>query len=318
VKLRCAILDDYQRVALKLADWSVLAADVDIKVYHQHFSDEQSLITALKSCDILVVMRERSFLSATILVQLKRLKLIVTSGMRNAAIDIKFARAQGIEVCGTTSLTQPPVELTWALILGLARNIVSENQAFKSNGPWQSTVGISLHNKQLGILGLGKIGQRVAQIGKAFGMKVMAWSQNLTQEQAESVDVCLADSKQALLTSSDFVSIHLILSERTRHLIGASELKSMRSSAYLINTSRAQIIQQDDLLQALEQGWIAGAGLDVFDMEPLPAGDRLRTLPNVLATPHLGYVTEANYQLYFSQAVENIQAFLAGQPIRLI
>lgn len=316
--LRCAILDDYQQVALKLAGWSELSDKVEVVSFKQHFADELTLIKAIKDCEIVVIMRERTPITASLLAKLPKLKLIVTSGMRNAAIDLAAAKKQGVIVCGTASSSEPPVELTWALILGLARQIVPENNALTQNGPWQSTVGVGLSGKQLGILGLGKIGSKVAKIGKAFGMNVVVWSQNLTQEQAEAQGVKLAASKQDLLQTSDFVSIHLVLSDRTKGLIASEELKLMKLSAYLINISRAAIVDQSALIQALQSNQIAGAGLDVYDSEPLPSDHPFRTLKNVLATPHLGYVTQENYQVYFKEAVEDIKAYLANAPIRLL
>jgi phosphoglycerate dehydrogenase-like enzyme len=219
-------------------------------------------------------------------------------------------------VCGTASSSAPPVELTWALLLGLARGIVEESNSLRANGPWQSTVGADLHGRRLGLLGLGKIGGRVAQVGLAFGMEVSAWSQNLTRERADEVGVHLAGSKEELLADSDFVSVHLALGDRTRGLLGPAELALLKPTAYLVNTSRAAIVDQDALLAALHEGRIAGAGVDVFDTEPLPADHSMRTAPRLLATPHLGYVSRANYATYYGQAVENIQAYLAGSPVR--
>lgn len=317
-KLRCAVLDDYQNAALTMADWSAISDMVEVKSYHQHFDKEDHLVEAINDCDIVVIMRERTPFGASLFARLPQLKLLITTGMRNKAIDLASAAAQGVVVCGTKSSSTPPTELTWALILGLARNLIRENQAFRTNGLWQSTVGVDLHGKQLGILGLGKIGSRVARVGAAFGMEVVAWSQNLTKEQADAEGVRLAASKEELLETSDFVSIHLVLSERTRSLIGAAELKRMRPNAYLVNTSRASIVDQAALIEALRNGWIAGAGIDVFEIEPLPEDDVLRTLPNVLATPHLGYVSQANYRTYYREAVEDILAFLSGSPIRIL
>jgi phosphoglycerate dehydrogenase-like enzyme len=318
MKMQCAVLDDYQNAALALADWAALAEQVEVKAFRQHFDREDDLVGAIRECQIVVIMRERTPFGGSLFARLPNLKLLITSGMRNAAIDLAAAAARGVVVCGTKSSSEPPTELTWALILGLARNIVQESNALRSGGPWQSTVGADLHGKQLGLLGLGKIGSRMAKIGAAFGMNVVAWSRNLTREQAEAAGARLAASKEELLETSDFVSIHLVLGERTRGLIGAAELARMRPTAYLINTSRAAIVDQTALVEALRAGRIAGAGLDVFDTEPLPANDVLRTLPNVLATPHLGYVSRNNYSAYFQEAVEDIRAFLAGAPIRTL
>lgn len=316
MKLKCAILDDYQKVALKMADWSVISDKVEVTAFHHHMDNEDDVVRAIQDFDIVVIMRERTPFRATTFERLDKLKLLITSGMRNASIDLAAASAKGVVVCGTKSYSEPPTELTWALILGLARGIVQENHAIRNNGVWQKTVGKDLYGSTLGLLGLGKIGGRMARIAQAFGMKVMAWSQNLMLEQAEAAGVQLASSKEELLRNSDFVSIHLVLSERTRGLIGRAELQMMRPTAYLINTSRAQIVDQEALIDALLRGQIAGAGIDVFETEPLPENDILRKLPNVLATPHLGYVTLRNYETYYREAVEDIVAFLEGSPIR--
>jgi phosphoglycerate dehydrogenase-like enzyme len=318
VKLRCAILDDYQSVALAKADWSLVTDRVDVRSSPRHFPSHDDLVNAIGDCEIVVIMRERTPFPAELFARLPRLRLLITSGMRNAAVDLAAAAARGVIVCGTTSTSDAPVELTWALILGLVRNVVGENAALREGGPWQSTVGADLHGRRLGLLGLGKIGGRVAQIGQAFGMEVMAWSQNLTAERAGAAGVQLARTKADLLETSDVVSVHLVLSDRTRGLIGTADLKRMRPSAYLVNTSRAAIVEQDALAEALRGGWIAGAAVDVFDVEPLPRGHEFRSLPNLLATPHLGYVTHGNYELYFTQAVEDITAYLAGTPIRTL
>jgi phosphoglycerate dehydrogenase-like enzyme len=315
MRLRCVVLDDYQKVALDLADWSVIAEQVEVTVFNEHIDNEDELVNRLKDCEIVVIMRERTPFRAPLLARLPRLKLLVTTGMRNASIDLAAAAAQGIVVCGTAG-SESTSELTWALILGLARNIVQEHNAIRANGPWQSTIGMDLGGKRLGLLGLGKIGSRVARIGLAFGMEVTAWSQNLTKERAEEVGVHLAASKEELLAGSDFVSIHLVLGDRTRGLVGAEELKLMRSTAYLVNTSRAPIVDQKALVHALDNRWIAGAGLDVFEIEPLPQDDAFRTLPNVLTTPHLGYVSKRNYHTFYEHIVEDIQAYLSGSPIR--
>jgi phosphoglycerate dehydrogenase-like enzyme len=238
--------------------------------------------------------------------------------MRNAAIDLAAASAHGVTVCGTASRSEPPVELTWALILGLCRHLVPETAAFRSGGPWQSTIGTDLAGATLGLLGLGKIGSRVATIGRAFGMNVLAWSQNLTADRCDAVGAALAPSLPDLLAGSDIVSIHLALSPRTRGLVDAAALAAMKPSALLVNTSRAAIVDTAALIAALDSGRLAGAGLDVFDREPLPGDHPLRTLPNVLATPHLGYVTAGNYRRYFTEAVEDIAAFEAGAPIRVL
>lgn len=316
MQLRCAVLDDFQNVATTVADWSPVRDRVEITSFAEHFTTTDELVAAIVEFDIVVTLRERVPFPASLFARLPRLKLLIASGMRNSVIDLAGAAEHGVTVCGTASSSTPPVELTWALLLGLARGIVPEHNALRQGGPWQSTVGADLHGQRLGLLGLGKIGSRVAQVALAFGMDVVAWSQNLTKERTDEVGVGLAASKEELLQSSDFVSIHLALGDRTRALLGAPELALLKPSAYLVNTSRAAIVDQDALLVALHQGWIAGAGLDVFDIEPLPAGHPMRSAPRLLATPHLGYVSLNNYRTYYGQAVEDIQAFLAGSPVR--
>jgi phosphoglycerate dehydrogenase-like enzyme len=312
--LRCAVLDDYQGAAAQLADWS----RVDLTVFREHLDGEDEVAKALAEFDIVVIMRERTPFPASLLARLPRLKLLITSGMRNASIDLKAAAENGVTVCGTASSSTPPVELTWALILGLCRHLVPENAAFRAGGAWQSTIGTDLAGATLGLLGLGKIGTRMATIARAFGMEVLAWSQNLTAERTEAVGAGLASSKEELLRSSDIVSVHLALGDRTRGLVDAAALAAMKPSALLVNTSRAAIVDTEAMIAALAAGRLAGAGLDVFDLEPLPADHPLRTLPNVLATPHLGYVTRGNYTRYFTEAVEDIDAFIAGAAIRTL
>ncbi|MEV0473755.1 D-2-hydroxyacid dehydrogenase family protein [Streptomyces prunicolor] len=314
--LRCVVLDDYQNVATELADWSPIEDTVEVVSLREHLDDETELAAALATADIVVTLRERVPFPASLLARLPRLKLLVASGMRNTVIDYAAAEAHGVTVCGTASSSTPPVELTWALLLGLARGIVEESNSLRDGGPWQQMVGADLHGRTLGLLGLGKIGSRVAQVGLAFGMRVTAWSRHLTKERADEVGVQLAASKEELLADSDFVSVHLALGDRTRGLLGPAELALLKPTAYLINTSRAAIVDQDALLTALHEGRIAGAGIDVFDTEPLPADHPMRTAPRLLATPHLGYVSHANYTTYYGQAVENIQAYLAGSPVR--
>ncbi|MFE6129371.1 D-2-hydroxyacid dehydrogenase family protein [Streptomyces sp. NPDC056437] len=314
--LHCAVLDDYQTVALSLADWSAVAGDVEVRSHARHLATEDEVAQAVGDCEILVAMRERTPFTASLFARLPRLRLLITSGMRNASIDLEAAARHGVTVCGTASSSEPPAELTWALILGLARHVVEENVALRGNGPWQSTVGADLHGRRLALLGLGKIGVKVARVGQAFGMDVMAWSENLTDERAAEHGVVRAASLDELLEAGDFVSVHLQLGDRTRGLIGESELRRMRTTAYLVNTSRAAIVDQSALVRALHEGWIAGAGSDVFATEPLPADDPLREAPNFLGLPHLGYVTRRNYEGYFTQAVEDIAAYLAGSPVR--
>ncbi|MFF7877494.1 D-2-hydroxyacid dehydrogenase family protein [Streptomyces californicus] len=316
MKLRCAVIEDFQSVAATVTDWSPVTDDVEIVTFTEHLASVDEAAAALAGYDIVVTLRERVPFPAELLARLPRLRLLVASGMRNSAIDFDAARRHGVVVCGTASSATPPVELTWALLLGLARGIVPENEALRTGGRWQSTLGADLHGRTLGLLGLGKIGGRVARIGLAFGMDVLAWSQNLTKERADEVGVRLAASRDELLAASDFVSVHLALGDRTRGLIGAAELARMRPTAYLVNTSRAAVVDTDALLAALRDGVIAGAATDVFDTEPLPADDPVRTASGLLATPHLGYVSRANYETYYGQAVEDIRAFLDGQPVR--
>jgi phosphoglycerate dehydrogenase-like enzyme len=314
--LRCAVLDDFQNVATSIVDWSPVADRVAVTAFHEHHGSEDELAAALADFDIIVTLRERVPFPASLFARLPKLKLLIASGMRNSVIDYAGAEAHGVTVCGTASSGTPPVELTWALLLGLARGIVQENTALREAGPWQSTVGADLHGRVLGVLGLGRIGALVAKVGLAFGMDVVAWSRNLTDQRAAEAGVRRAADKEQLLRESDFVSLHLASNEGTRALIGAAELALMKPEAYLVNTSRAAIVDQDALLAALTEGRIAGAAVDVFDIEPLPADHPLRTAPRLLATPHLGYVSGDNYQRYYGEAVEDIAAFLAGEPIR--
>ncbi|WP_329792509.1 D-2-hydroxyacid dehydrogenase family protein [Lentzea sp. DG1S-22] len=307
--MRCVVLDDYQGVALANADWSGL----DVRVLREHLDDPAP---ELADAECVVVMRERTPFTAELFARLPELRLLVTSGMRNASIDLAAAQEHGVTVCGTGSLKTPPTELTWALILGLARHLVAENAAFHQGGPWQSTVGVDLAGRTLGLLGFGHLGRAVARVGRAFGMDVVAWSPNLTAERVEPEGVRLAPGLHDLLAQSDFASVHLVLGDRTRGLVDAAALACMKPSAFLVNTSRAPIVDAAALLEALRENKIAGAGLDVFEVEPLPLTDELRTLPNVLATPHLGYVTESNYRTYFREAVEDIRAFAEGRPVR--
>ncbi|MFI0980702.1 D-2-hydroxyacid dehydrogenase family protein [Streptomyces sp. NPDC021093] len=316
MKLRCAVLDDFQSAATAAADWTPVADEVEVVSFPEHFATEDELAAALADFDLVVTLRERVPFPGTLLARLPRLRLLIASGMRNSVIDYAAAERHGVTVCGTASSSTPPVELTWALLLGLARGLVTEANSLRAGGPWQSTVGVDLHGRRLGLLGLGKIGSRVAAVGLAFGMEVSAWSQNLTKERVAEVGVQLASSKEELLSTSDFVSIHLALSDRTRGLLGAPELALMRRTAHLVNTSRAAIVDQDALLAALHAGTIAGAAVDVFETEPLPADHPMRTAPRLLATPHLGYVSRANYATYYGHAVEDIRAYLDGAPVR--
>jgi phosphoglycerate dehydrogenase-like enzyme len=310
------ILDDYQGAALQLADWQSLHPQARISAVDTHIADIEALTTRLHGCDAVVVMRERTPFAAALIARLPNLKLLVTSGMRNSAIDLEAASKHGVTVCGTDLLPYPTAELTWGLILALARNIAREDRAMRK-GEWQSSIGTGLKGKTLGLLGLGRLGAQVAAIGKAFGMEIVAWSQNLTAERAASAGARLVD-KETLFTAADIVSIHLVLGERTRGLVKAADLARMKPSAFLVNTSRGPIVDERALIAALESRRIAGAAIDVYDREPLPAEHPLRRLPNTVLTPHLGYVTTENYRLAYGQAVEAIRAYLAGTPIRVI
>ncbi|NMH99294.1 D-2-hydroxyacid dehydrogenase family protein [Pseudonocardia sp. K10HN5] len=315
---RCAVLDDYQGVALDVADWTPVRDAVDVEVFREHIADPDALVEAIGDHEIVVIMRERTPFDATLLARLPQLRLLVTTGMRNAAIDLAAAAGHGVVVCGTQGRAQPTAELTWGLILDLARSITAENTALRADGPWQSTLGTDLAGARLGVLGLGRLGSQVARVGLAFGMDVVAWSPHLTTERAAAAGVGLAASKAELFATSDVVTIHLVLGPGTRGLVGAGELAVMRPGAYLVNTSRGPIVDEDALIAALRAGRIAGAALDVFDVEPLPADHPFRTLPNVLATPHLGYVTHGTYEVFYRDAVEDIAAFLRGTPIRVL
>lgn len=303
------ILDDYQDVAKTYAAWDSLDG-VEVTSLTEHLGPD-ALVRALRGAEVVVAMRERTPFPAALLERLPDLRLLVTTGMRNASIDLEAAARLGITVCGTPSSPHPPVELTWALIHALTRHIVAEAYGHT----WQRTVGSDLHGRTLGLVGLGKIGTRVAAVGQAFGMDVIAWSPHLTAERAESAGVRAVD-KAVLFETSDIVSLHLVLAETTRHIVGDAELARMKPTAHLVNTSRAGLVDTQALVAHLGSGTIAGAGLDVYDVEPLPADDVLRHLPNVVATPHLGYVTEDNYHRFYGGAVEDIAAWLAGDPIR--
>jgi D-3-phosphoglycerate dehydrogenase len=316
MKHHCAILDDYQNVALKLADWSVLK-DVEIKVFTEPFPNREAAVKALQGFDIICMMRERTpFLKPT-LEKLPDLKLLMTSGARNASIDLDYAGERGIVVCGTGAAGQPTAELAIGIMLELARKIGYENARMKAGVLWQSTLGIELAGKTLGLLGFGKLGSKVGQIGKAIGMNLIAWSQNLTAEKAKEGGATLV-SKEDLFRQSDFLSIHLVLSPRSRGLVTATDLALMKPTAFLINTSRGPIVEEAALLSALGQRKIAGAGLDTFDVEPLPVNHPFRKLDNVVLTPHLGYVSQEGYTVYYRDMVDNIQAWMAGSPKRVI
>jgi phosphoglycerate dehydrogenase-like enzyme len=313
---RVAILDDYQRAARRMADWSALPAGTDVTVFEDHLASADAVAERLRDFDVVIAMRERTPFPRALLERLTRLKLLVTTGMRNASIDVQAATDRGITVCGTAGLPYPTAELTWALILGLARRVPTEDRSTR-DGRWQVSVGVGLNGKTLGVLGLGTLGSRVARVGKAFEMTVLAWSQNLTAERAAEVGATLV-AKDELLARADVVTIHLVLGARSRGLIGARELALMKPSAYLVNTSRGPIVDEAALVAALRDGKIAGAGLDVFDEEPLPLDHPFRKLPNTVITPHLGYVTEEGYKIFYGHALEDVQAFLRGQPVRVL
>jgi D-3-phosphoglycerate dehydrogenase len=314
---RCAILDDYQNVALRMADWSKLAADLDIAVFNAPLGGEDRVIEALRDFEIVCLMRERTPFTRKIFESLPQLRAVLTSGMRNASIDLGAARERNVVVCGTGSPGRATAELTWGLILELARKIGHENARMKAGAFWQETIGLDLGGKTLGVLGLGKLGSKVAVIGRAFDMTVLAWSQNLTEERCREVGVTLA-AKDELLRRADVVTIHLQLSPRSRGLVGAAELALMKPTAFLVNTSRGPIVDEAALVKTLREHRIAGAGLDVFDVEPLPVDHPFRKLNNTVITPHLGYVTQETYWSFYGEMVENIRAFLDGKPIRLI
>jgi phosphoglycerate dehydrogenase-like enzyme len=319
--MRIAVLDDYQGVALSMADWSVLAdvgVDVgaDIDVFTDHVADPAALVRRLTPYDVVVLMRERTPFPAEVIRAMPQLRLVVTTGRRNAAVDVEAARELGITVCGTDSLATAPAELTWALVLGLCRHLVTEAGAMRSGG-WQTTLGRDLAGRTLGVVGLGRIGSQVARVGQAFGMDVLAWSRSLTPERAAEAGARSVDL-DTLLAGSDVVTVHLVLAEGTRGLIGRRELARMRPGALLVNTSRAGVVDTEALLEALAEGRLGGVGLDVYDEEPLPADHPLRTAPRTLLTPHLGYVTEDVYRTFFTGVVEDIAAFLRGAPVRVL
>lgn len=310
--IKVAILDDYQNVALKMADWSSLNGRADITVFNDHEGDAARVAERLRPFDVLCVMRERTPLTRALIDQLPNLKLIASTGSANASIDTEAAAARGIDVVHTDYSSTPTIEFTWSLILALARHIPLENRSLKDGG-WQQSLGTELAGKTLGLLGLGRVGSAVGVIGRAFRMNVIAWSQNLTAERAESKGVQLVD-KDTLFATSDFLSIHVRLSERTTGLVGSAELAQMKPTSRLINTSRAPIVDGKALLAALNDKRLAGAALDVFDVEPLDLADPLRSQSNVLATPHIGYVTEELYRTFYGDTVRNIVEWLDRSP----
>jgi len=315
--LRCAVLDDYQQVALKMADWSKVAGDVDITVFSAPLAGDDAVIHALKDFAIVCAMRERTRFSRRVIEALPNLRLLITTGMRNASIDVAAANARGVTVCGTGTFGYPTVGIAIGLMLELTRRIGFENARLKAGEPWQITLGSDVEGKTLGIVGLGRLGGRVARVAQALGMRTIAWSQNLTPEKAREAGA-EAVSKEELFRQADVVSVHLVLSERSRGLIGAGDFGLMKPTAYIINTARGPIIDEAALVAALTQRRIAGAGLDVFDVEPLPTDHPLRRLDNVVLTPHLGYVSAENYAVYFNDTVDDIRAFLDGKPVRIL
>ena len=326
--MRVAILDDYQQVALASADWSAVRERAEIYVFTSHIARTEALVNALEPFDVIVAMRERTPFDAERLGRLPRLRLLVTTGMSNASIDLDAAALCGITVCGTGGIGSSTAELTWGLILALLRHIPEEDRWMKMagraggaalgvGGGWQQTVGIGLDGKRLGVVGLGHQGRRVADIGRAFGMHVVAWSQNLDPEHARKAHV-KALSKEELFASSDVVTVHYKLSPRSVGLVGEAELALMKPSAFLVNTSRGPLVDSEALLAALKSGGIAGAALDVYDVEPLPAGDPLLGAPNTVLLPHLGFVSRENMQTFYEDTVENVLAWLAGNPIHLL
>lgn len=315
--MRCAVLDDYQNVALTMADWSKVTGDVEVTVFNEVLSNTDAVAKALQGFQIVCLMRERTPFPRVLFEKLPDLKLLVTSGARNAAIDVAAAKDHGVTVCGTDGAKHPTAELAVGLMIDLARNISIENARMKAGEAWQSTVGGDLYGHTLGILGLGNLGGRVAKVAQAFGMRVLAWSQNLTPERCKELGVEYA-TKADLFQQSDFITIHMVLSDRSRGLVSATDLSMMKPSAYIINTSRGPIIDEAALVTALQDKTIAGAGLDVFNTEPLPRDHILRKLQNVILTPHLGYVTQDGYKLFYGGTVDAIRAFLDGKPIRVI
>ncbi|RDV04740.1 D-2-hydroxyacid dehydrogenase family protein [Undibacter mobilis] len=315
--LRAAILDDYQGVALKFADWSPVAGEVEITVFDKPFKDQAETIAQLQGFQIVAGMRERTPFPRAVIEALPDLKLLITTGARNNSFDLAAAAERGVTVCGTGTFGNPTVGIAFGLMLELTRHIGHENARMKAGEPWQVTIGRDLEGLTLGIVGLGKLGSRVAAVGKAFGMNVIAWSQNLKPDKAKEGGATYA-TREELFAQADIVTIHLVLSDRSRGLITADDIGRMKKDAYLINTARAPIVDQTALLKALDDKRIAGAGLDVFEIEPLPVDHPYRKLDNVVLTPHLGYVSEQTYRKFYPDIVEDIRAFLDGKPVRVI
>jgi phosphoglycerate dehydrogenase-like enzyme len=315
---RCAILDDYQNVALQMADWSKLAGEVEFTVFNAPLGGPDEVVRTLQGFDMVVLMRERTAFPRRLIEALPDLKLLISTGRRNWMLDVEAANERGIAACGTETSGNPTTSIAIGLMLELTRRIGYESERLKHGAAWQSTLGVDIEGKTLGLIGLGRLGAKVATIAQALGMKVVAWSQNLTAERCTSAGVALAPAKEVLLGQADIVSLHVVLSPRTRGLIGAKELALMKPSAYLINTARGPIVDEVALIAALRDRRIAGAGLDVYDVEPLPIDHPLRKLDNVVLSPHLGYVTAENFRTCYAGVVENIRAYLDGKPIRLL
>jgi len=312
--IKVAVLDDYQNIFSEFIDADQYKDKYEFTIFNQPFANESEASVALEKFEALFIMRERTPITKGLIENMKNLKYIMTSGMRNKSIDMDLMKKRNIIVCGTDINSNPTAELTWALILGLMRNMKQEiDNMFQ--GYWQNTIGLELKGKFLGLIGLGKIGSQVAKIGKAFGMQVVAWSENLNLSEANKLGV-LPMSKEDLLKQSDIISLHVVLGERYKNLIAEKEFKIMKKTCFLINTSRGPIINEKDLIKALEDDDIAGAGLDVYDIEPLPQDHKLRFLPNALLMPHIGFVTEENYSTFFNQMIENLQSCLEGKPKR--
>ena len=314
--LKVAVLDDYQNISPIYINLKKLDGKYEFQIFNEPFESEEDAIKKLKNFEVLLIMRERTKITKSLITELTKLKFIITSGMRNKAIDLEAAKEKKIIVCGTEINSNPTAELTWALILGLARNMREEIDNMYQ-GYWQTTVGFELKGKVLGLIGLGKVGSQVAKIGKAFGMQVVAWSENLNLNHAIGLDV-LPMSKDDLLKTSDFISIHVVLGERYKDLIKKKDFQMMKKSVFLINTSRGAIVNENDLIEALKSNEIAGAGIDVYNLEPLPGEHKLRFLPNALLLPHLGYVTAENYSIFYTQMLEDLDACVEGKPIRVI
>lgn len=315
--LNCAILDDYQGCALGFADWNALDG-VKVTSFTDHVADPAALAEQLAGFEIVVAMRERTAFTAAVFDRLPQLKLLVTTGMRNASIDMAAAAARGILVCGTRGLSYPTPELTWGILLSLARHIPADATSVRNDERWQTRIGIGLSGKTIGIVGLGSIGSQIARYAQAFGMSIIAWSRNLTDERCQTVGAERMPTLDALLQRADIVTLHMVLSDSTRGLMGARELGLMKPTALLVNTSRGPLIEEAALVQALKDKRIAGVGLDVYDTEPLPAAHPFRTLPNVVATPHVGYVSHESYQLFYGDAVEDIQSWIKKSPVRVL